>query len=338
MREAFLYEKLNGKLVHCYLCAHECTIKENKFGFCGVRENSGGILYTYAYGNAVAVNVDPIEKKPLYHFLPGSKSFSIAAAGCNFKCVFCQNWEISQKQFGSSSSLKEDEYSPQELVDEALSNGCGSLSYTYTEPTIFFEYAYDTAKLAKACNLRNIFVTNGYMTKDCLKEISPYLDAANVDLKFFKEASYKKFCSASLAPVLNSIKLMKDLGIWVEVTTLIIPGVNDSEDELSDIAHFILSVDKNIPWHVLRFHPDYKFNSCPPTPEVTLKKAQAIGTGIGLKFVYAGNVFGWGNDTFCPVCQKLLIKRDAFRVLEYNIKEECCIFCHNNIPGVFLNY
>ena len=337
MKEALLYEKLNDKIVYCYLCAHECKIADNKFGLCGVRENVGGVLYTHAYGHLVAVHVDPVEKKPLYHFLPGSSSFSIATAGCNFRCGFCQNWEISQAPIKRDKGvlLSEEEFTPQELVDEALGNECESISYTYTEPTIFFEYAYDTAKLAKASGLRNIFVTNGYMTSACLKEMSPYLDAANVDLKFYKDESYKIICAASLFPVLDSIKLMKDLGIWVEITTLIIPGVNDSEQELSDIAKFIFSVDKDIPWHVSRFHPDYKFTGQAPTSEETLKKAQSIGEGIGLNFVYAGNVYGWGNDTICPICKKILIKRDGFKIMEYSIKSKKCLYCQNEIPGLF---
>jgi pyruvate formate lyase activating enzyme len=221
MQEARLYKTLAGKVVHCYLCAHECKIAESKFGLCGVRENCKGSLYTHAYGHLVAAHIDPVEKKPLYHFIPGSKSFSVAIAGCNFRCGFCQNWEISQAPIKREQgvSLSEDEFTPEGLVNEALSNNCRSISYTYTEPTIFFEYAYDAAKLAKARGLRNIFVTNGYMTKACLKEISPYLDALNVDLKFFKDSSYRKICSASLSPVLDSIKLMKELGLWVEITT-----------------------------------------------------------------------------------------------------------------------
>ncbi len=338
MKEALFYEKLDDSAVYCHLCAHECKIADHKFGLCGVRENVGGLLYTHAYGHLVAEHVDPIEKKPLYHFLPGSSSFSIATVGCNFRCGFCQNWEISQapSKREQGVSLSEEEFTPQDLVDEALGNDCQSIAYTYTEPTIFFEYAYDIAKLAKARGLRNVFVTNGYMTKACLKGIASYLDAANVDLKFFKESSYRKHCSASLSPVLDSIKLMKDLGIWVEVTTLIIPGINDSEEELGGIAKFIFSVDKDIPWHVSRFHPDYKFTGYPTTPEETLKKAQSLGEGIGLKFVYAGNVYGWGNDTLCPLCKKVLIKRDAFKIMEYNIQASKCVYCQTAIPGIFL--
>lgn len=335
MKEALLYEKLGDNLVHCYLCAHHCRITDQKFGFCGVRQNLNGILYTHAYAEVIAAHVDPIEKKPLYHFLPGSKSFSIATIGCNLHCEFCQNWEISQVSFRDGAQLGQEEFSPEEIVEEAIRNGCKSISYTYTEPTIFFEYAYETARLAKEKDLCNIFVTNGYMTKEALEMIKPYLDAANVDLKFFKDSSYKKVCSGSLTPVLDTIKLMKELKIWVEITTLVVPGENDSDEELSGIAKFIAGVDKNIPWHVSRFHPDYKLTHSHPTPETTLEKAQGLGYKAGLKFIYAGNVYGWGNDTICPECKKLLIKREAFNIFDYNISENRCIYCSAQIPGRF---
>jgi len=335
MKEALLYEKLKDKLIHCYLCSHHCRVADNKFGFCGVRQNIGGMLYTHAYGKVVAAHIDPIEKKPLYHFLPGSFSFSIATIGCNFRCEFCQNWEISQNSFREGDKSGGQEFSPQQIVNEALRSKCKSISYTYTEPTMFFEYALDTAKLAKEEGLRNNFVTNGYMTRECLQMIKPYLDAANVDLKFFKDNSYKRICAASLEPVLDSIRLMHELGIWVEITTLVIPGENDSEEELNGIAQFIAGVDKNIPWHVSRFHPDYKLTHHHPTPEATLEKAKGLGLRAGLKFIYAGNVYGWGNDTYCPGCKELLIKREIFSVLEYNIEHAKCAHCSAAIPGVF---
>jgi pyruvate formate lyase activating enzyme len=335
MKEALLYEKLEKNLVHCYLCAHHCRIAEEKFGFCGVRQNIKGALYSHVYGRPCALHVDPIEKKPLYHFLPGSTSFSVATIGCNFHCGFCQNWDISQTSVKEGAFLGEEEVLPQELVKEALRRKCKSISYTYTEPTIFFEYAYDTAKLAKEKGLYNNFVTNGYMTKECLEMIKPYLDAANVDLKFFKDTSYRNICKGSLQPVLDSIRLMRELGIWVEVTTLVIPGENDSEEELAGIAKFIAAVDKDMPWHVSRFHPDYNFTDHIATPEETLKKAQHLGAHAGLKYVYAGNVYGWGNDTACPNCKKLLIKRELFSVLESNIKQGKCIYCNTAIAGVF---
>jgi len=335
MKEAVLYEKLAHLSVHCYLCNHHCRIANQQFGFCGVRQNLEGVLYTYAYGNVVAAHIDPVEKKPLYHFLPGSNSFSIATLGCNFRCAFCQNWEISQQSFKSGSNIGEEEFSPSDIAQEASRSGCRSVSYTYTEPTIFFEYAYETAQAAQAKGLRNIFVTNGYMTKECVNMIKPYLDAANVDLKFFSDESYKKICAGSLSPVLDSIRLMKELGIWVEITTLIIPGENDSRDELSAIAHFIAGIDKGTPWHVSRFHPDYKFNKYAITPDSTLKEALSIGLEAGLDFIYIGNASGWGSDTFCPFCKKLLIKREYFNIMEYNIKENKCIYCGAKVPGEF---
>jgi pyruvate formate lyase activating enzyme len=335
MKEALLYEKLENNLVHCYLCAHHCKIADQKFGLCGVRQNLKGVLYTYAYGKVAAAHIDPIEKKPLYQFLPGTKSFSIATIGCNFRCEFCQNWQISQQDFRAEAQMDEEELSPQEIVQEAIKNKCQSISYTYTEPTIFFEYAYDTARLAKEKDLRNVFVTNGYMTEEALRMVQPYLDAANVDLKFFKDASYKKICAGSLQPVLDTIKLMRELKIWVEVTTLVVPEENDSDDELGQVAEFIAGVDKNIPWHVSRFHPDYKLTHRHPTPEATLEKAQAIGRKAGLKFIYAGNVYGWGNDTKCPACDKLLIKREGFNIFEYNIEEGRCVYCQTAIAGLF---
>jgi len=335
MKEALLYERLEHKLVHCYLCNHHCRIAEQKFGFCGVRQNIEGMLYTHVYARPCALHIDPIEKKPLYHFFPGSVSFSVATIGCNFHCGFCQNWEISQESVREGADLGSEEVLPQEIVKEAQNNRCKSISYTYTEPTIFFEYAYETAKLAKAKGLYNNFVTNGYMTRECLEMIKPYLDAANVDLKFFKDSSYQKICAASLQPVLDSIKFMKELGIWVEVTTLVVPQENDSEEELSGIAEFIASVDKNMPWHVSRFHPNYKFTDYNATPQGTLKKAQDIGKKWGLRYIYVGNVWGWGNDTHCPNCKKLLVKREVFSVLENNIKEGKCSFCNAMIPGVF---
>lgn len=340
MKEAFLYEKLENKFVRCYLCSHHCRIAHEKFGFCGVRQNIDGVLYTHAYGKVVVANIDPVEKKPLYHFLPGSFSFSVATIGCNFRCGFCQNWEISQRTAkeispeGSADILGQ-ECPPEDIVKAAIKNKCKSISYTYTEPTIFFEYAFEAAKSAKEKGLYNIFVTNGYMTKECLKMIKPYLDAANVDLKFFKEDSYKRVCAGSLEPVLSSIRFMHELGIWVEITTLVVPGENDSKEELENIAGFIAGVDKNIPWHVSRFHPDYKFTGHEVTPESTLKKAEELGRKHGLKYIYAGNVMGFGNDTYCHNCKKPLIKREGFSILEYTIKQNKCPYCSEVIPGVF---
>ncbi|MCM8801099.1 MAG: AmmeMemoRadiSam system radical SAM enzyme [Candidatus Omnitrophica bacterium] len=334
-KEALLYERLEDNKVRCLLCAHQCEISEDKFGLCGVRQNIKGVLYTYAYQEVVAANIDPIEKKPLYHFFPGSFSFSIATFGCNFRCGFCQNWEISQRRFKDEQGLRGEVLTSEEIVGYALRNRCKSISYTYTEPTVFFEYAYQTAKLAKEKGLYNNFVTNGFMSKECLEMIKPYLDAANVDLKFFKEQSYQRICRARLKPVLDSIILMHKLGIWVEITTLVVPDENDSEEELKDIAQFIADIDKDIPWHVSRFHPDYKFTNYRSTPEKTLKKAQELGFKAGLNYVYVGNVIGFGNDTYCPNCKNVLIRREIFSILENHIKEGRCPSCNTKIAGIF---
>jgi len=335
MKEALLYKKLGNNNVRCQLCNHYCKIANQEFGFCGVRQNIKGILYTHAYGRLIAAHLDPIEKKPLYHFLPGSLSFSVATIGCNFRCEFCQNWEISQSSFRDSNILGGTEFLPPGIVKEALENSCKSISYTYTEPTIFFEYALETAKLAKEKGLYNNFITNGYMTEEALAMLKPYLDAANVDLKFFKGSSYRKICAGSLEPVLETIRLMRKSGIWLEVTTLVVPDENDSEEELDAIAEFIASVDRNIPWHISRFHPDYQFSGYRDTPEEILKKAQSLGYRAGLNYVYAGNVHGWGSDTLCHNCQSLLVKREGFSILEYNIDQGKCSYCKAAIAGLF---
>ncbi len=335
MKEALLYEKLDGGFVHCFLCSHHCRIADCKFGLCGVRQNKGGLLYSYVYAKPIAMHVDPIEKKPLYHFFPGSTSFSIATFGCNFRCGFCQNWDISQANPRDGQSLDKSEVSAQEIVRLAQESGCKSISYTYTEPTIFFEYALDIARLAKEKGLLNNFVTNGFMTADCLKMIGPFLNAANVDLKFFNEESYKRICGGGLKPVLDSIKLMRQLNIWVEVTTLLVPEENDSEEQLSGIANFIAGVDKDMPWHISRFHPDFKLMGRPSTPMESLRKAFDLGRAAGLNYIYLGNIIGEGNDTKCPHCKKLLIKRELFGVLENRIQQGCCTFCGKKIAGVF---
>ncbi|MBU1006030.1 MAG: AmmeMemoRadiSam system radical SAM enzyme [Candidatus Omnitrophica bacterium] len=290
IKEAMLYKKLDADGVRCGLCAHRCSIALDKFGICGVRKNQEGKLYTLVYAETAAYHVDPIEKKPIYHFLPGSFSYSIATVGCNFKCSFCQNWEISQI-WAPGSRLKAQGYElkPEDVVINAKKSGCKSISYTYTEPTIFFEYAYDTARLAKDAGLANIFVTNGYMTREALEMISPYLDAANVDLKSFRDDFYRNMCGACLEPVLDTIKRMKDLGIWMEITTLLVTGANDSDEELTDIAGFIAGVDPEMPWHISRFHPDFKYTDSPPTPAETLKRARDIGRRAGLKNIHLGN-------------------------------------------------
>ncbi len=330
-----LYRSLEGQKVECFLCAHRCHIVPGKFGVCGVRENREGKLVTHVFGEVIAAHIDPIEKKPLYHFLPGSTSFSIATVGCNFRCPFCQNWQISQVTKKDRDFREGYQLSPAEIVEQARRRGCQSISYTYTEPTIFFEYAYETAKIGHEAGLTNVFVTNGYMTEEALKTIHLYLDAANVDLKAFREETYKKICGAKLQPVLDSIQRMWDFRIWVEVTTLVVPGMNDGEEELGEIARFIANVSPDIPWHVSRFHPDYQYTDSRPTPVSTLKKALSLGKQAGLRYVYIGNVWGESEDTYCPQCQRPIIRRSGFFVKENKIKAGQCSYCGASIAGFF---
>lgn len=320
-------------MVHCFLCSHHCKIPPSRFGICAVRKNEAGSLKTLVYAEAISVAVDPIEKKPLYHFFPGSTSFSIATLGCNFRCGFCQNWQISQAN-KKNNNTRGSKLMPEEVVARAKKSGSKSISYTYTEPTIFFEYAFDTAKIAKTQGLYNNFVTNGYMTKQALETVHPFLDAANVDLKSFSEDFYKNNCAAHLEPVLDSIRLMKKLGIWLEITTLVVPGLNDSEAELTQIARFIASVGVGIPWHVSRYHPDYKMIDNKPTPIQTLKLAKRIGDTAGLRYVYMGNVFE-GNNTYCYNCKSLLIARRGFSVTRLGLEKGKCPACKTVIDGVF---
>src|SRR3989338_4553870 len=323
LKEAMCYDKQPDGSVSCFLCHHRCRVAEGRFGICAVRENKKGILYTRTYGRAASAHVDPIEKKPIFHLLPGTESFSFAAIGCNFRCGFCQNWQISQAKEAEKLGLDSDEMPPDEIVAQAKKYGCRSISYTYTEPTIFFEYAYETAAIAKKEGLYNIFVTNGYITPEALEIIKPYLDAANVDLKAFAENFYNRICGAKLEGVLESIKKMKELGIWIEVTTLVIPGLNDSKTELKELASFIAGVGVEIPWHVSRFHPDYKLTGSEPTPVRTLEMAYKIGKEAGLRYVYLGNLSEEEN-TYCYSCDELLIRRTGFSVLENRLKDGRC--------------
>jgi len=334
MKECYLYTKLEKGKIRCDLCNHRCVINEDETGKCFVRKNINGKLYSLVYGKLIAENVDPIEKKPLFHFLPGTYSYSIATVGCNFKCFFCQNYQISQMP-SDENYIDGKLTSPEAIVQNALKYNCKSISYTYTEPTVYFELAYDTSVLAKKNNLKNVFVTNGFMTKEALDMIAPYLDAANVDLKSFSDEFYKKYIGGRLTPVLENIKYMKKLSIWVEVTTLLIPGLNDSVDELTQIAKFLKEINKNIPWHISAYYPQYKSN-IPPTSFDSIKKAVEIGKSIGLSYVYGGNVaFSDLEDTVCPNCQNILIKRKGFSILKNNVNNGSCNSCGYKIDGIF---
>lgn len=336
MKEAMCYSSLDEGKVKCFLCHHQCIIAPSKRGFCGVRENRDGKLYSLVYGRVISMNIDPIEKKPIFHLFPGSRSFSIATVGCNFRCLHCQNHEISQMPRDNMGKIEGTVVSPSRIVSMAKEYNCKSISYTYTEPTIYFEYAYETAALAKKEGIKNIFVTNGYMSEESLRIIQPYLDAANVDLKSFQEKFYREICGARLSPVLENIRIMRQMGIWVEITTLVIPTLNDSEKEFEEIAQFIVSLGLDIPWHISAFYPTYKLRNPPRTPASVLHKARIIGLKAGLKYVYCGNVPGEeGEDTFCPECKRKVIERIGFRIVKNDVVEGKCIYCGSKIDGVW---
>ena len=308
MHEAILYQTEEENKVRCALCRHRCLVPEGKRGICGVRENRGGKLYTLVYDRVAAQATDPIEKKPLFHFRPGSLSFSVATMGCNFACAHCQNSTLSRAP-SDHGAIRGRPVAPADLVAQAIDTGCRSLSFTYSEPTVFAELALDTARLAVAKDLECIFVTNGYQTPELLEAMKGLIHAANVDLKAFRPEFYKKNCKADLEGVKDTIRRMHGMGMWLEITTLVIPGLNDGEDELSDLAAFIASVDPAIPWHVSRYHPAYRMDR-PPTPPETLRRARELGKEAGLRYVYTGNLPGDdGESTFCHACGGRLIER-----------------------------
>ncbi|MGQ1889384.1 AmmeMemoRadiSam system radical SAM enzyme [Thermophagus sp. OGC60D27] len=332
MKEALLYHKSDKKSVKCHLCAHRCTITPGNTGICKVRKNIDGTLFSLVYGRSIANHIDPIEKKPLYHFYPGSKTLSIGTSGCNFQCSFCQNCEISQvgdEQFVNQGSLA----TPEEIVKEALQAGCKSIAYTYNEPTIFYEYAYDIAEIARQQGIKNIFVSNGFMTEEMLDQIIPRLDAINIDLKAFKNETYQHLTGGRLHPVLESLQKIAASGIWLEVTTLIIPGINDSPQELQNMAKFIAQeLGTNIPWHISRFFPAYKLKDIPPTPMETLFMAHETGLKAGLNYIYLGNIpNGEYQNTRCPKCKALLIERIGYRIISSHLENRLCPNCKTPI-------
>ena len=334
MREVLLYEAMGNKSLRCKTCRHYCLIPEGSYGFCGVRKNISGRLFVENYGKVIATACDPIEKKPLYHFMPDSLSFSIASAGCNFRCKFCQNYEISQPRYWRS--LQAQEFSPAEVVSAAFEYNCRSIAYTYSEPTVFLEFALDTAYKAKEKGLKNVFVSNGFMSPQAIEKLLPVLDAVNIDLKSFSEDFYRNICAGELKGVLESIEEFKKNNVWVEVTTLIIPGYNDSREELVKIARFISGLDKNIPWHISRFYPAYKMHKAKPTPLETLKSAYNTGKEQGLNYIYIGNINSeLGQNTFCPQCGRLLIERQGYSVTKNLLSEGKCSFCGAVISGLW---
>lgn len=328
-KEAYLYKQLRGKKSQCQTCAHYCVTENGKRGICGVRENKEGKIYSLVYGKPCAINIDPIEKKPFFHFLPGSQSLSVATVGCNFACLNCQNWTISQGPKISSNAnwFESEKVLPKEIVKMAIKNNLSSISYTYTEPTVFLEYALDIMKLAKKKGLKNNWVTNGFLSKEVFDLIYPYLDAANVDLKSFSDDFYRKNCGARLQPVLDTLKRMKSKNIWVEITTLVIPTLNDSDKTFRDIALFIKNeLGPETPWHITQFCGaiSWKLQTLPDTPSSVLENGRQIGIETGLKYVYCGNVPGLkGEDTFCPKCGEKMIDRFGYSITRHDKNGKC---------------
>ena len=330
LHKARLWKQAEEESVQCFLCAHRCRISEGKRGVCRVRVNRGGELYTMTYGKLISANADPIEKKPLFHFLPGTRSFSIATEGCNFQCDFCQNWQISQVD---GNHLAGRETPPLDVVAGAKRANCASIAYTYTEPTIFFEYAEDCAKAARNAGLKNCFVTNGYQTPETIEAMAGLIDAANVDVKAFNDAFYRSLCKARLEPVKETVRLMRERGILVEVTTLVIPGQNDDPEELKALAGWLAGISPDIPWHVSRFHPDYRHDRSPATPAETIFRAIDIGKAAGLRYIYAGNLrAGDFEHTFCHACGEIVIRRSGFWVEQKNLDGSKCGHCGVELP------
>ncbi|MBL7148055.1 MAG: AmmeMemoRadiSam system radical SAM enzyme [Nanoarchaeota archaeon] len=332
MKEALFYKK-EGDSIKCQLCPRNCIIKENKRGWCGVRKNTKGKLYSLVYNKPCAMHVDSIEKKPLYHFLPGSKAFSIGTVGCNLGCEFCQNYNIAR-------ALPEEhdfqEVKPEEVVDLAIKNNCKSIAYTYNDFTVFYEYTLDISKLAKKNNIKNVIVSNGFINEKPLKELCKYIDAANIDLKAFNDNFYKKYCNAFLSPVLDSLKILKENKVWLEITNLVIPGLNDNPKDFEKMCTWIKNeLGKQVPLHLSRFYPHYKLDYIQPTSIQILKKLSKIAKEH-LDYVYIGNILtDKDENTYCEKCQALLIEREGFDILKNNLKEEKCEDCKKVIPGIW---
>jgi len=336
LKEALYYEKVDEKkqIVSCRLCPRQCVISESESGFCRARKNVKGKLYALGYAQPCALHIDPIEKKPFFNVLPKSLSFSIASAGCNLRCKFCQNWQISQV----SPLETVNEYAPPDKIFSlARANGCKSIAYTYTEPINFYEYMLETAKVAKGRGILNLNHSNGYINQEPLKELCKYLDAANIDLKGFTSDFYRKMCEAELGPVLETIKTLKRSGVWVEITNLVIPGYNDDPGTIAKMCEWIRNeVGINTPVHFSRFYPLYKLTGVQPTPVGTLEKAREAALKAGLHYAYIGNVPGHaGENTYCPKCGKMVIKRVGYSMIEFNLKDGRCKFCNERIGGIW---
>ncbi|MGM0416533.1 MAG: AmmeMemoRadiSam system radical SAM enzyme [Thermodesulfobacteriota bacterium] len=332
MREAMFWSAENDGYVRCTLCPHHCRIAPGARGVCNVRENREGVLYSLNYGCIVASNIDPIEKKPLYHYLPGSQSFSVAGAGCNMHCSHCQNASISQVD----EDVPGEEVTSQRIVAAAQRSGCRSLAYTYTEPTIYYETMLETAALAREAGLDNIMISNGYMEAAPFEQLAPLLQAANIDLKALDDKVYRTLCGAHLQPVLDSLKRMYAAGIWLEVTTLIIPGYNDNQAQLQELTEFIVrELGPEVPWHVSAFYPTYRLLDVPPTPVESIRHACEIGAEAGLHYVYGGNVAGVFENTLCPECRNVAVERCGYRIMHLGLEAGKCSACGAKVAGVW---
>ena len=322
-----------GDKVHCFLCPRHCRIGEDQAGFCYIRKNVGGALYSLAHSQPCALQVDPIEKKPLFHFLPGTRIFSIGTAGCNMGCKFCQNWEISKSKSNQVGAVQ---LTPEAAVATAMRHGCRSIAYTYNEPTIWGEYVIDIARQARPRGIRSVMVTNGYITPEAVRDIYPWIDAANVDLKAFTDQFYAKVTLTHLEPVLETIRQLRKMDVWIELTTLLIPTLNDSEEEIRRLANWVVdSLGDQVPLHFTAFHPDFRLTHLPDTPPETVAKARQIAKEAGIQFVYEGNVITEeGGSTFCPTCGKRLIHRAWHQIRENLIVDGDCP-CGQKIPGSF---
>ncbi len=312
LQKAWLSKKLKSGKILCEACSQACILDESEYGICGVRRVESGELKLLVYGIAAAINIDPVEKKPMFHFLPKSRAFSVGTVGCNFSCKFCQNYTISQYPKEHENRVAGDRVSPKQIVELAIKNRCDSIAYTYNEPVVFFEYSYDIAKLAHENGLKNIYVTSGYETKKAIDLLEPYIDGMNIDIKSFSNEFYKEICGAKLKPVLQTVKYASSKGIWIEITTLLIEGKNDSDEEIREIASFIASIDPSIPWHLSAFHPTYKMLDTPCTSEETLLRAYKIGQEEGLKYLYIGNIDNRAYEsTYCPKCKARVCDRSG---------------------------
>jgi pyruvate formate lyase activating enzyme len=324
----------NGK-VHCYLCPRHCHIGEGQTGFCFIRKNIGGTLYNLGYAQPAAIQIDPIEKKPLNHFMPGTRIFSMGTAGCNMGCFFCQNWDISKSKADQTRSTH---LNPEDVVIAAIQYGCPSIAFTYNEPTIWAEYLVDISRIAHRVGLKTVMVTNGYVTREALFDVYEHIDAANVDLKAFTEKFYAKTTLTHLQPVLETLKTLRhETGVWFEMTNLMIPTLNDGEEETRELCGWVLeNLGDDVPLHFTAFHPDFKLRDKPNTPPDTLHRARRIALDMGLKFVYEGNIYSDGGNTICPDCNRTLLKRWWHKVSDVHILEDGhCEFCAAKIPGYF---